>query len=249
MSEDQSQYYAETDMNEAAKEYDEGKAARGLKATKLKDGRNVGRVGPPRPGCKLPFTKFWVHGIGEGPNFRSFQCPDKHLGQSCSACDEVSRLFRTGNALDREQANKMRVKLEAYCNWLDMSDIAAGWQPLRLAEGTYLDLMAFMKGDPAKDEPAVNFSHPVTGRNVVIMREGQGKNTRYKCSLGASGPKPIPENVNLADMKDLSGAVRAMEASQVASLMSGGSEPAPAERQLPAQAGQSGSIADDPDLI
>lgn len=248
MSEDQSQYFQDVDMDEAAKEYDEGKAARGLKTTKLKEGKNVGRVGPPRPGNKLPFTKFWVHGVGEGTSFRSFQCPEKHLGQACSACEEVSRLFRTGNALDREIANKMRVKVEAYCNWLDMSDVQAGWQVLRLAEGTYLDLMAFMKGAPEKDEPAVNFSHPVTGRNVVIVREGTNKQTRYKCSLGASGPKPLPEGVSLAEMKDLSQAVRAMPAEQVAGLMAGG--PVPTDHQLGGQ-GQSagGSIADDPDLI
>jgi hypothetical protein len=250
---EQQQDYAETDMDEAAREYDEGKASRGLKTTKLKEGKNVGRIGPPRPGNKLPFTKFWVHGVGEGTNFRSFQCPDKHLGQPCSCCDEVSRLFRTGNTLDREQANKMRVKVEAYCNWLDMADIAAGWQPLRLAEGTYMDLLALMKGSPALDEPACNYSHPVTGRNVIIDRQGTGKQTRYKCSLGASGAKPIPPGVSLADMKDLSQAVRAIAAEQVAGLLSGGqSSP---DRQLAGSpedgisGSQAGSIADDPDLI
>lgn len=239
----QQQNYGEVDLDEMQKEWEA--TAKRQPVMKLQEGRNVLRVLPPPAGERRPFKVFWVHAVGSGTkNFRSFQCPEKTLNEPCKACEKVSDLYRTGNAADREVANKMRVKREAFCNVIDMLHPEKGVQVLRLAEGTYRDLLGFMVGDEKTGEPGVNFTHPVTGTTVIIEREGTERNTKYKCSLGRSGAKPLANMAWLEQMHDLSEFVRAMPADQVVALLNG--EVAAPPRELPAQG--PGNIADDPDL-
>lgn len=237
--------YGEVDLDEMKTEWES--TAQRKPTLKLQEGRNVLRILPPPPGEKRPFKVFWVHGVGDKSDFRSFQCPEKTLGQPCPACEKVSELYRTGNGVDREAANKMRVKREAYCNVVDMAHPEKGVQVLRLAEGTYRDLLGFMVPDDKTGEPGVNYTHPITGMNVIINREGTDRTTKYKVELGRSGPKPIADMKWLEQMHDLSNFVRAMPAEQVVALLEGRQPDAP--RQLPAgEAAGPGSIADDPDL-
>src|SRR5690348_797948 len=98
--------YGEIDLDDIRGEYES--TAQRKKVMKLQEGRNTLRVLPPPVGEKRPFKVFWVHGIGDGASFRSFQCPEKMLQQHCAACEKVSALYRTGNPHDRELANKMR---------------------------------------------------------------------------------------------------------------------------------------------
>ncbi len=240
------QTWEDVDMEEMGKEH--ASLGRGLPVLKLKVGTNIFRVLPARTGSgsKNPFVKFWVHGIGEGSSFRSFQCPYNTLGASCPVCDKVSALMRTGNEADRQAADRIKAKLEVYCNVIDMKDQDKGVQVLRCAEGTYRDLLGFMVPKSA-DEPAVNFTNPMTGMNVLIEREGEGKKTKYKTSLSRSGPKPLPDLSVLEKMHDLSKAVRAMPAEQVVALLEGRDTEFPA-KQLEAGNGKVSSIADDPDL-
>lgn len=236
------QNYGDIDIDDIRQEYD---STAQRKTMKLREGKNTLRVLPPPPGEKRPFKVFWVHGIGEGASFRSFQCPEKTLGQPCPACDKVSELYRTGNEHDRELANRMRAKREAYCNVVDMLDQEKGVQVLRVAEGTYRDLLGFMIPDEKTGEPGVNYTHPVTGVNVIINREGTGRTTKYKCELGRTGPKPLQNMAWLDQMQDLSNFVRAMPAQQVVALLNGGGAEEP--RKIEASS-RPGSIADDPDL-
>lgn len=235
--------YGEVDLEEAKREYES--TAQRKKAVKLQEGRNVLRILPPPPGDRRPFKVFWVHGVGSGSNFRSFQCPDKTLQQPCPACDKVSELYRTGNAADREMANKMRAKREAYCNVVDVTHPEKGVQVLRLAEGTYRDLLGFMVPDERSGEPGVNYTHPITGMNIIINREGTDRNTKYKCELSRSGAKPLADMKWLEQMNDLTDYVRAMPAEQVVALLEGrDGDFSPKELDAP----KAGSIADDPDL-
>lgn len=239
--------YNDIDLEEAKREYES--TAKRTPVMKLAEGRNVLRILPPaKDGGKLPFKVFWVHSVNSGtPNFRSFICPDKTLGENCPACDKVSELYRTGSEADRQVANKMRAKREAYCNVVDMAHPDKGVQVLRLAEGTYRDLLGFMVGDDKLGEPAVNYSHPVTGMNVIINREGSDKNTKYKCELSRGGPKPLADMGWLDKMHDLKDFVRAMPAEQVVAILEGRAE-RHEQRQLPAGDSTPGDIGDDPDL-
>ena len=235
------QLYGEVDLDDIKGEWESTKSNK--PTMKLQEGRNVLRILPPPPGEKRPFKVFWVHGVGEGSSFRSFQCPDKTLGEPCPACEKVSALYRSGNEADRQMANRMRVKREAYCNVVDMTHPEKGVQVLRVAEGTYRDLLGFMVPDDKTGEPGVNYTHPTTGMNVIIHREGVDRQTKYKCELGRTGPKPLQDMKWLEGMHDLSGYVRAMPADQVVALLEGRDTEFP-PKELPA----GGSIADDPDL-
>jgi hypothetical protein len=236
--------FGEVDMDEMRGEYEA--TAQRKKAMKLQEGRNTLRVLPPPVGEKRPFKVFWVHGIGNGSGFRSFQCPEKTLGENCPACDRVSALYRTGNPADRELANRMRAKREAYCNVVDILHQDKGVQVLKLAEGTYRDLLGFMVADEKTGEPGVNFTHPINGMNVVIHREGTDRNTKYKCELSRTGPKPLANMDWLNQMNDLTNYVRSMPAEQVVALIEG-RELDPDPKQIEA-ASKPVSIDQDPDL-
>lgn len=237
------QNYGEVDLDEIKTEWES--TAQRKSTLKLQEGRNVLRVLPPPVGDKRPFKVFWVHGVGSGANFRSFQCPEKTLNEPCPACEKVSELYRTGVQADREMANKMRAKREAYCNVVDMAHPEKGVQVLRVAEGTYRDLLGFMVPDDKTGEPGINFTHPITGMRVIIERTGTDRNTKYKCTLSAAGAKPLENMEWLEQMHDLNNYVRAMPAEQVVALLEGRPSE-PTSRELPPQ--QPGSIADDPDL-
>jgi hypothetical protein len=242
--------YGEVDMSEVEKEHANDSRGR-LPIFKLHEGRNTLRFLPPAKGRTKPWEIFWVHGVGEGPSFRSFQCPEKMLGEPCPFCARVSDLYRTGNPIDKKAANKMRAKQEAYANVVDMQNPDKGVQVLKLAEGTYRDVRGLMVGDPKSGEDGKNFTHPDTGMNVFITREGTGEHTKYKSiGLSPNGAKPIVNRAWLGQLHDLTSAVRALDAEQVVALLEGGG----AQRQLTADDGPpvdrapTRSVADDPDL-
>ena len=242
--------YGEVDMGEVEKEHANDSRGR-LPIFKLREGRNTLRFMPPAKGKTKPWEIFWVHGVGSGQSFRSFQCPEKMLGEACPFCAKVSELYRTNNKADKDQANRMRAKMEAYANVVDMQDPEKGVQVLKLAEGTYRDVRGLMVGDPKSKEDGVNFTHPEKGMNVFITREGTGEHTKYKSiGLSPNGAKPIANREWLSKMHDLTTAVRALDAEQVVALLEGGG----AQRQLPAgddapiSPPPSRSVADDPDL-
>ncbi len=245
MSEQQIEY-GEVDLGEVEKEHREARSGR-LPIFKLREGKNTLRFMPPRAGETKPWKVFWVHGIGNGADFRSFQCPEKMLGEACPVCAQVSALYRTGNEADKKAANKLRAKQEAYANIVDMQNPDVGVQVLKMAEGTYREVMGLMVGDAKSGEAGVNFTHPDKGMNVFITRTGTGEFTKYTgISISPNGPKPLVNREWLGKMHDLNTAVRAMPAEQVLALLgdSGG------QRQLPAAetVAPSRSVADDPDL-
>lgn len=248
MSNDQT--WEDPDLDEMKTEYETANSFKRLPTYEMVVGRNVLRVLPARKdsGTKNPFKKFWMHEINSGtPNYRAFQCPQETLGQACPACEKVSELYRTGNEADKVLANKMRVKVKAYANVVDMAHPEKGVQVLRVSEPTYRDLVGFMVADDKTGEPGVNYTHPIKGMSVIVNREGTGQKTKYKCELSRAGSKPLGDMAWLDQMHDLSEAERAMAAEQVLALLNGDGADAPKDepRRLPPQ----GSIEDDPDLV
>ena len=152
---------------------------------KLAEGLTTLRVLPGRPG-KPPFRIAFKHFFQVGGENVSFYCPRMEAKQKCRACTEAAQLMASSSDLDQKMGKKMRVSQKFLANVLvrgkeDVLGVKV-WEGSSKQHEKLLDF---------RDRLGVNYTHPLQGQDVSVIRSGTGMETEYSISLDHNGKSPI----------------------------------------------------------
>lgn len=141
---------------------------------KLEVGRNRVRVLPPAVGKNSPFRIVQQHMVevpGQQYPMR-FQCP----GKGCPACIRSGELSRTGNPKDRDAAYQLSAKPRVFAVVINRKEPERGPLVWEFGKKIHEQLKALRVNEDAGGD----FTDPYKGFDIIIEREGTGKNdTRY----------------------------------------------------------------------
>lgn len=210
---------------------------------KLKPGRTVIRVIPPRKGEKLMKVAY-VHYLDvPGVGRVSFNCPRLMAKRPCPICKTENELMATGDDADFKKAKKLKAKRQLYMNMVVRGEEASGPRVLRFGKMIEDQLIEIRQDE----EDGGNFAHPTQGFDLKISRKGEGQNdTEYKVTASGQRPSPLAEDASemtdlIEHQPDLSRFLRVLSDEQIQRKLrgeEGGREEeddAPRRRPAPAQ--------------
>lgn len=175
--------------DEAADAYAEQMAKdRGAgKFLKIEAGKKViVRFLPPRPGERTPFRTVWEHNIELPGSKTNFACPRMNAKLPCPACTAESQYRAQGQ---EDTAKGFKAKKRLYANVIVRGEEDKGVRILGFGTQIEEQIMDIRR------EAGVNFSHPVSGVDFIIKREGSGQfDTQYKVLADPKGPSPLATN-------------------------------------------------------
>lgn len=151
---------------------------------KLAEGDNVVRFLPPKIGKPSPFAATFSHYM-DLPDGRkvSFNCPRMMARRPCIVCAKGDQLRNSRSAADQKAGKRLFPRPRFYANVIDRNNEALGVQILAFGKGVMDDLVA-IRQNPRKGG---NFTHPETGRDVIISRKGTGQfDTEYQVNPDVS---------------------------------------------------------------
>lgn len=162
---------------EAATEERQGmESSGGTEWMKLKPGRNVVRVLPPPMGKRSPFRTIYQHFISSPTGPIVFVCPRLEQKQPCPACQKAEELRGARNEEDQRLANELFARRRVFCNVIDRAEPEKGPKVLGFGKTVHEQLIALREDEDAGGE----FTHPLSGFDIIIERAGTGKNdTKY----------------------------------------------------------------------
>lgn len=168
--------YEDYSVEDAEKDSDDIKQASGNKTLiKMKDGKNRLRFIPALPGknWKRVTYEHWVDVPGLGQV--RFTCPLFEKKQRCRACDIEKKLLSSTKESDQKRAQRFKAGRRVYANVIVRDNEAAGVAVFPFGiqiENALVELR--------KDEDiGGNFIHPVEGFDILVLKTGQGLETRY----------------------------------------------------------------------
>ena len=147
---------------------------------KLTEGDNVVRFLPPRIGKSSPFAATFSHYM-DLPDGRkvSFNCPRMMAKRACIVCAKGEQLRTSRSMTDQKAGKRLFPRIRVYANVIDRTNEALGVQILAFGKGVMESLTA-LRQNPRKGG---NFTHPETGRDIIITRKGTGQfDTEYTIS-------------------------------------------------------------------
>lgn len=161
----------------------------------LEEGENVVRFMPPKRGAASPFMSVYKHYVDKpgGDGRMGIVCPRKMANQRCPICEQAFELDASPHEADRKLAKGLWPKMRVYAYGVNM-DEDEDTRHVRLYElpkTVYDGLVTIRESKRGGD-----FSHPETGWDILIMREGKGPNTKYPSvasSLEGRTPLDNPE--------------------------------------------------------
>ncbi len=171
------------EVDAANKERDETKSDSTF--MKLKVGKNVVRILPPRAGQNSPFKIVRQHFIRMPGNDSPavFACPrsaDEDMKDRCPACEQAAKLRGTGVRVDRDRAWELMPKLRVFANVIDRSSEESGPQVLGFGKMIFEELVNLREDEDAGGD----YTHPTKGFDIIIQRQGTGKNdTSYSVRM------------------------------------------------------------------
>jgi hypothetical protein len=163
--------------DDAAKQ-DAAASTAGSKAfLKLVEGDNVMRFLPPKIGRPSPFAVTYSHYVELPTGDKvSFNCPRMMAKRSCIVCAKGDQLRSSRSAADQKAGKRLFPRLRVYANVIDRNAEEKGVQILAFGKGVMEDLTG-IRQNPRKGG---NFTHPETGRDIIIGRKGTGQfDTEY----------------------------------------------------------------------
>jgi hypothetical protein len=143
-----------------------------------KDGRNVVRILPPKPGTEDFYVESRVH-YNVGPNKKMVTCGKVARG-TCAVCDFVDALFKSGDKEDEKLAKRMKATSRYYFNVVDRT--------VGEKDEGYGDILVFGAGATIftdilgiiVDPDFGDITDPDNGRDVIITKSGKQLDTEYK---------------------------------------------------------------------
>lgn len=157
---------------------------------KAAEGKNMIRVCPPLPGHRSPIHIRAMHRLEDptdSKNWAMVMCRKKAAGEPCAICEREEQYKRSEDPLDVKAAQEMWAKTSGLANIIDCTNattLAKGPQLWDLKKGALdeLKLMRDQFGD---------YSHPITGYLIVVVRQGTGQHTKYKYIADSRNPTPL----------------------------------------------------------
>lgn len=156
-----------------------------------KDGRNVIRILPPKPGSEDFYVEARVH-YNVGPDKKMVTC-GKTARSTCAVCDFVDALFKSGDKEDEKLAKRMRATSRYYFNVIDRS--------VEEGQEGYGEVMVFGSGATIftdilgiiVDPDYGDITDPEEGYDIIITKSGKGLDTEYKTN---ARPKQTPIGID-----------------------------------------------------
>lgn len=180
------------DWSEEAAKDDAGRANAGQRNyLKLGEGDNVVRFLPPRIGKQSPFAVSYSHyfDLPTGDKV-SFNCPRMMAKRACVVCAKGDQLRASSNPHDQKAGKKLFPRLRVFANVIDRNNEKLGVQVLAFGK-TIMDDLTGIRQNPRRGG---NFTHPETGRDIIITRKGTGQfDTEYKVAADMSASPLHPD--------------------------------------------------------
>ncbi len=173
---------------------------------KLANGKTVLRMFPPRVDQKKPWIRVWEHYVDiSSERTVQFVCPRVTAKLRCRVCDKAKMMMASSNPLDRERGEDLLPQAQMYANVINRAAPHDGVKIMRFSGGILKTLQTIR--DPAQGA-GVNFTHPITGYDLIINRTGTTKkDTRYAVMLDGKqsmlGDDLAATNELLRQMHDL----------------------------------------------
>lgn len=164
-------------------------------------GRSIVRVIPPPVGVKSPYLVTYQHYI-ETPATDSaikFNCPEVTRKDFCPACERYRALTKSGNPADSKAAESWKAKRRVYVNILDRANPDKGPQVWAFGVMIHRRLIDLREDNVQ----GVDYTHPVTGYDIVLKKEGSGRDTRYYADLARNASKLAPDAESMNDLIDM----------------------------------------------
>jgi len=214
---------------------------------KLVEGDNVIRFLPPLPGKGSPLATTFNHYM-ELPDGRkvSFNCPRLMAKRACIVCAKGEQLRNSRNMVDQKAGKRLFPRVRVYANVIDRNNEALGVQIFAFGKGI-LESLTAIRGNPRKGG---NFTHPMTGRDIIIHRKGTGQfDTEYSVNPDVQA-SPLHSDPSTADMwlemaYDLDPFMTVLDDATIRAKVSGEEPEQQAVKTIPVQKGR--SIEDDAD--
>lgn len=154
-------------------------AGGGADFLKLKQGRNVVRILPPPLGKRSPFRTVYQHFIQLPSGPAVFVCPRLEARSPCPACAKAESLRGSRNEEDQRLAGELFARRRVFCNAVDRASPEDGPKVLAFGKLVHEQLVSLREDEDAGGE----YTHPITGFDIVISRSGTTKNdTKYTVS-------------------------------------------------------------------
>lgn len=169
-------------------------------------------------------------------------CPSKTRNEPCAICPVLSALRKTGVPADKELADDMSAAENIMCNAVQLSSTAPEVVILGLSMGVY----KFLSQTLRDKVNGTDFTHPMTGRSVIIEKEGTLLNTKYTPRLAANPiPGGLPNKKWLEQMNDLDAVFEELDHEALGNTLRLAIGPA-AGAQPAGQAASGGAVAQAP---
>ena len=168
---------------------------------KLREGATLVRVPPPRAGEKVlvPTFQHFVPVTREGKTFKvMLTCARLLANKPCVVCNKAQQLEHSGNPLDHRAASDLNAAAGTYMNM-----VIRGFRPKggRVPQMVDLDKQEVVKFNPRPTivnkltemrRNGVDFTHPLTGFDVVLSRVGTNQNdTKYSAEPRQGPSTPL----------------------------------------------------------
>lgn len=164
---------------EAAQEEREALATTDGDYMKFGVGKNIVRFLPPAPGTRTPFITTWQHylDVPGASGVVVVACPRLLAKKPCPICKRADELRRTGVPADRDQAWDIKAQRRVHANVVNRREPERG--PVTVGFGkTIHDALIEIRED---EDAGGDFTHPLEGFDIIVLRKGTGKNdTKYK---------------------------------------------------------------------
>ncbi len=163
---------------------------------KLAEGDNIVRFLPPRLGKPSPLATTYSHYL-ELPDGRkvSFNCPRLMAHRACIVCAKGEQLRNSRSMTDQKAGKRMFPRIRVYANVIDRNAENVGVQILAFGKSV-MDSLTAIRQDKRKGG---NFTHPESGRDIIITRKGTGQfDTEYIVSPDVSA-SPLHADPGQAD--------------------------------------------------
>jgi hypothetical protein len=207
--------YHPTNIDSVLGQYERIKSQTGGDFWTPKAGRNLIRILPPWAEGKLFWRETAVH-WNVGPDSKMVVCLKKELDKPCYICEAYARLQQSQDPRDQSAASEIRANTRVYLNIVDLDNVDKGVQVYTCGIKILQDLLAYF-ADPDWGD----ITHPETGYDIVIEREGSTReNTKYQVRA-RKNPTAIPNMDLLSNLKNLDSFVKTTSYEQMQAIYEG----------------------------
>jgi hypothetical protein len=164
----------------------------GQKVIKMKVGKNVVRILPPKEGRDTPFEMMWMHFVDVQDRTEVFPCPRRMAKRPCPVCAKAEEMRSSGDEALYEKAKSLFAKRQWYANAIDRRNPAEGVSLVGWGKEIMEQVNAVRRN---LVEDNVDFTDPYDGIDLVVERTGTTRDdTEYTVTTRGLKTTPLGES-------------------------------------------------------